>query len=86
MANCDHISPESYPGKGDGGISCGKPAMTGCSLCDQEYCNIHIYFCDVCKLWLCGSCAGEHDCVRKPPLPESDVIQDCFETVERVYG
>jgi hypothetical protein len=81
MPNCNWTSPESYPGKGDGGYSCPKPAMSPCQSCGGEFCNRHIYFCELCNVWMCGSCAGEHVCTKKGPQPET-----ILERVERVCG
>ena len=86
MRTCDWQSPESYPGKGDGGYSCGKPAMSECSECGQDFCNVHIYFCEDCKFWMCGCCAGGHVCKKRPQPEGPDVIQQCVDTVERVCG
>jgi hypothetical protein len=86
MASCDRTSPESYPGKGDGGYSCGKPGMSECCVCNGEYCNRHIVFCEDCNSWMCGSCAPDHVC-KKLPRPEGKgVIQDCLDAVDRVAG
>jgi hypothetical protein len=86
MANCDWTSPESYPGKGDGGISCAKPAMADCCVCNQDYCNQHFVFCEDCNSWMCAACAGDHVCKKLPRPTGPDVIEELLGTAQKICG